>query len=254
MFKFIVDVYDKLFINNNFSFESFINKIKSFIDDNSLNNEALKYRLDGKGCVAFAYKKIDNWYFSLSGSSVDYIGSTPITITEWGKIQMTQWKKIQMTHTNRSSWTMENELIDAYNAIYEALCKYIEGKYRVKNPRITDCHLTDITRRYVLYDDIFLSSSVTLENEVKHNGIEGLNQHYSCCERKILTYIGGGFVNPDYLKPKPSANNILTNYTFIIRYDPCKKCMPALFGCVNIITGKGNRSIVKNNNVFECKP
>ena len=238
----IKDVYDMLFSNDyNFNFITFIEKIKTFIDDERKKNKELKYRLDGSGCVAFAYKKIDNWYFSLSGSSFDYIGSKPITITE----------KTQMTHTN---WTMKKELGDAYDAIRYALCNYIVVKYKVKKLKITDCHLTENTRRYVLYGDIFLSSSVTLKNEVEaKNAIEGLNQHYSCCERKILTYIGDGFVNPDYLKPKPSANNILKKYTFIIKYDPCKRCMPALFGCGNIITGKGNRSIVKNNNVFECK-
>ena len=230
----IKDVYGKLFIvNNNFSFKSFIDKIKSFIDDNSLNNEELKYRLNLGGCVAFAYDKENNWYFSLSGSSCDYYGN--LELSKWG-------------------WGKKQTLNEAYNIIENALKEYLNKKCKVVNFNINKCHLTENTRRYVLYGDIFLSSSVTLENEVEaNNAIEGLKQHYSCCERKILTYIKkNGFVNPDYLKQ--SANNILKNYTFIIRYDPCKKCMPALFGCGNIITGKGNRKIVKNNNVFQCKP
>ncbi len=123
----------------------------------------------------------------------------------------------------------------------------------VANPIINECHLTDDTRRYVLCGGIFLSPSVTLENDVKRKSKEDLRPLYSCCERKILTYIKKcGFVNPNYLKQ--SANNKLKKYTFIIRYDPCEKCMPALFGCGKIITEKGNRKIVKNKNVFECKP
>lgn len=220
------------FNDYNFNFITFIENIKTFIDDERLKNKALRYRLDGNGCVAFAYKEIDNWYFSLSGSSCDY----------YGKLELSKWGKKQT-------------LNEAYNIIENALKEYINKKCKVVNFNINKCHLTENTRRYVLYGDIFLSSSVTLKNEVEaKNAIEGLNQHYSCCERKILTYIGGGFVNPDYLKPKPSANNILKKYTFIIKYDPCKRCMPALFGCNNIITKNGNRSIVKNNNVFECKP
>ena len=190
-------------------------------------NEDAEKRINGHGCIAFAFNTIFNktWYFSLSGSSVDYSGN--ILVGE-------KWSE---------------KIGKAYGEVKNALSVFMDKYLGVANPIIKECHLTDDTRRYVLYGGIFLSSSVTLENDVKQNSKKGLdlNPHYSCCERKILTYIEGGFVNPDYLKQ--SADNILKHYTFIIRYDPCEKCMPALFGCENIITGNGHRSIVKN---FSC--
>ena len=194
---------------------------------NGWNKDAEK-RIKGPGCIAFAFNTIFNktWYFSLSGSSVDYYGNI-IVDDKWSS------KKIE----------------NAYGEVKNALSEFMKKYLGVANPIIIECHLTDDTRRYVLYGGILLSSSVTLENDVKNNSKKGLglNPHYSCCERKILTYIEGGFVNRDYLKQ--SANNKLKKYTFIIRYDPCEKCMPALFGCGNIITGNGHRSIVKN---FSC--
>lgn len=187
-------------------------------------NEDAKYRIEGCGCIAFAFKFNCIWYFSLSGSSVDYSGN--ILVGDWSE-----------------------NIKKAYEEVKNALSEFMVNYLGVANPIINECHLTDDTRRYVLYGGILLSSSVTLENDVKNNSKKGLglNPHYSCCERKILTYIEGGFVNRDYLKQ--SANNKLKKYTFIIRYDPCEKCMPALFGCGNIITGNGHRSIVKN---FSC--
>lgn len=222
-FKLILQNYIKQDIQDGYEI---FDEVYNNLSPTDQKQKCIYRAFNGSGCVAFAYDKDkkNNWYFSLSGSSFDYKGNNKI-----------------------NDWILSSEMNDAYRVVGEALKKVYK-----KEP--IECHLTDDTRRYVLYGDIFLSSSVTLKNEVDAKNAEGLNQHYSCCERKILTYIGGGFVNPDYLKPKPSANNILKKYTFIIKYDPCKRCMPALFGCNNIITKNGNRSIVKNNNVFECKP
>lgn len=215
--------FNNFFETKSLDYQKFADLLEKEKPKNGWNKDA-KYRIEKSGCIAFAFNFKCKWYFSLSGSSVDYYGNI-IVDDKWSS------KKIEK----------------AYGEVKNALSVFMDKYLGVANPIIKECHLTDDTRRYVLYGGIFLSPSVTLENDVKRNSIEGLNPHYSCCERKILTYIEGGFVNPDYLKQ--SADNILKHYTFIIRYDPCEKCMPALFGCENIITGNGHRSIVRN---FSC--
>lgn len=212
----------KIFKKNLPDFQEFADLLEK--PTNGWNKDAEK-RIKGPGCIAFAFRSKRKWYFSLSGSSVDYSGNILVG----------------------DNWS--EKIVNAYGEVKKALSEFMKKYLGVANPIIKECHLRDNTRRYVLYGGLFLSSSVTLKNEVEaKNAIEGLKQHYSCCERKILTYIEkNGFVNPDYLKQ--SADNILKHCTFIIRYDPCEKCMPALFGCENIITGNGHRSIVRN---FSC--
>ena len=200
--------FNNFFETKSLNYQEFANLLEEGKPTNGWNKDAEK-RIKGPGCIAFAFFTRLEWYFSLSGSSVDYSGNILVG----------------------DNWS--EKIVNAYGEVKKALSEFMKKYLGVANPIINECHLRDNTRRYVLYGGIFLSSSVTLENDVKNNSKEGLNRHYSCCERKILTYI----------------KKSLKHCTFIIRYDPCEKCMPALFGCENIITGNGHRSIVKN---FSC--
>ena len=170
-----------------------------------------------KGCIALAIDLVSKqYYFSLSGSSIDCVPSV---------------KKI-----GGDTWKYIDDMRSAYNAIK----KTIKFCYR-DNKGIKGCHLTSNVRRYVDYSNIYkyLNAPIRFVQDVQ-NKIPGndLKRHYSCCERKILAYIVG-FSNPDYAQfVKKNTNNILSDFKFIIRFEPCDRCKPALLGCNNIIYGK----------------
>lgn len=165
-------------------------------------------RFTGTKCVAFAKslnQSNSQIFFSLSGSSNDYVGYLDIK-------------------SKNNIWSSK-PLTEAYEAVSGTLKNFYP------NREIVQCHLTDDVRRYK-EGKVLLARSIAFLIDEKRKSI-----YYSCCERKILAYlVSGGFVNEDCHKlKKGKTNNLLSGYEFLIRFEPCDKCKPALYGCNNIV-------------------
>ncbi len=207
----------------------------------------------GPKCVALAIDKVSKqYYFSLSGSSIDCVTS------------------IQILHIKKE-WKYVSYMINAYETIRKVI-----GSLQPDNKGITDCHLTDNVRRYAdasyvmdakgeqtIKIDKYLDKPIRFIEDQKNaskinsvsNGVN-LNRHYSCCERKILAYIVG-FSNPDYAQDLiGKTNNILSDFRFLISKIPCPLCRPALVGCTDIIYDYpfNPHSVKWNGKEFETNP
>lgn len=205
------DIYRMIYSRHHHFYYDFLFEIWGILRSECNCNviEEIDERFYGTKCVAFAMAlnpKIDSKiYFSLSGSSNDYVGYLDIK-------------------SKKYSWSSD-PLADTYDAVSGTL------KLFYPNREIVQCHLTDDVRRYTEGKVLMARSIAFLIDEKRDPG------YYSCCERKILAYlVPGGFVNQDCHKTKKGkVKNFLSDYEFLIRFEPCDKCKPAMYGCDNII-------------------
>ena len=234
----------------NFAINSEI--IDRYYDEWAKNNTKLinKFNKNGGGCVALAMptsKSLcdkENCFLSISGSSKDYIGKIP------------------------SFGSISKEVKQTYKSINDLLNLFFGFKFQ-------ECHLTDETRRYTYYDkrkkfDRDSTNGNPLKSPIKFSRdyrIRGsspnFKAHYSCCEKKIISYMN--FVNKDYKKllAGDKVVNHLTSYEFRIKKEPCRMCRPALVGCYFIrskhdhfydfILGKIRNGQIKINTKIENK-
>ena len=208
--------------NNNFNprlppnFEEIFNKWSN----DEKNKKIYDKFKNGKGnCVAIALpffhdlRDANNCFLSVSGAFKDYGGKT---------LSFCVNKQIR-------------DVYDAVNDLIELIFKF----------RFVECHLLDETMRYTEYSTEEQIDSYKYNGKVLAEPISFivdfgnyyfsdrrvLARHYSCCEKKILAYMG--FVNKDYRKLLSGIHviNHLSSYIFRIRYEPCRMCRPALIGC-----------------------
>lgn len=164
-------------------------------------------------CVAIAIplNSDDNYYFALSGSSTDYIGSN--------------------SFLDCKKWSNCNQYL--CNVIKDLLDKLFYTNF-------IDCHLSDKAVRYTKLTKNQKKSKrplkhpIKLVKDFKHYRYCSFKRYYSCSEKKIINKIMD--VNLDYLKLMSGCTvlNILTKYEILVLSKPCNHCLPALVGCNNI--------------------
>ena len=139
---------------------------------NSFKNER-----ESRRCVAY-FESACRHYISFSGASVNYIGHA----------------------------------IDGWKNLYSEIEKIV-GDNIFTGESLVFCNLKDDCKRWLELDGTTkLSQPATLSDNYDPNNKNKLNQAFSCCERKIVSYL-------------KNDEELIRG---IIRYKPCNKCIPAL--------------------------
>lgn len=206
---------------DNGKFKIFIDKFNKYVNEKGYGNEGEIGDGGIQGCVAIADSKshTHKHLFALSGSDNDYIGS------------------------NISGWSLSEEKKFDYHFVSTLLTSFTGFNY-------IPCHLNDNGYRYTeynfvlnsipgqIYDGKLLENPVNLIDDFASNGSNSnFTRHYSCCEKKIVSFLMG--CNSDYLDLQLGIApiNVLNDFSIKISRLPCVMCRPALVGFNTISFG-----------------
>ena len=187
--------------------EYIIQKYNSFICNNKMIYETIMCNI--RNCIAIAFPTLKdfrdeyNCYVSLSGTKRDYVGN------------------------------LSSNIMKSYVEINDLLKQIFGFKF-------IECHLTDETKRYTRlshhspFDGNVLDNPISYGKDRNKHTFKFFDRNYSCCEKKIVSYMKFNSNSYRDLIAGHKIVNTLSSYSFVIKYKPCEMCMPALIGCYNI--------------------